>query len=244
VVVDGADVYLQLDRTRPAGGLTPGLVAAVHAFCDQVEDTPDAAMAVLNLDGTGTGTGTAHGAAGGAGPAGGWPGDVEIGLVGRWERALRRVERLGTATIAVASGRCDGGAAELLLATDYRVATPDFRLSIGAAVGAAWPGMAVHRLAQQLGPARARRLVLFGAEVSAAEAVELGVLDRVGEDRRDLVLSAAAAVGALAPAELAIRRRLLLDAAGTTFETALGVHLAACDRELRRTRAADPADGG
>jgi isomerase DpgB len=34
--------------------------------------------------------------------------------------------------------------------------------------------------------------------------------------------------------ELAIRRQLLLDAGHTRFEDALGSHLAACDRALRR----------
>jgi isomerase DpgB len=44
---------------------------------------------------------------------------------------------------------------------------------------------------------------------------------------------AAAAGGA----ELAIRRQLVLEAATTTFEDALGMHLAACDRALRRAAA-------
>ena len=33
--------------------------------------------------------------------------------------------------------------------------------------------------------------------------------------------------------ELAIRRRLLLDATTTSYEDALGAHLAACDRAVR-----------
>jgi isomerase DpgB len=41
-------------------------------------------------------------------------------------------------------------------------------------------------------------------------------------------------VASAAPgAELAIRRQLMLEAMTTTFEDALGTHLAACDRALR-----------
>ena len=43
-------------------------------------------------------------------------------------------------------------------------------------------------------------------------------------------------LGRVAGAEHAIRRQLLLEAATTSYEDALGAHLAACDRELRRLR--------
>jgi isomerase DpgB len=43
--------------------------------------------------------------------------------------------------------------------------------------------------------------------------------------------------GAVAGAELAIRRQLLLDAPTVSFDDALGVHLAACDRAIRQAGA-------
>jgi isomerase DpgB len=39
---------------------------------------------------------------------------------------------------------------------------------------------------------------------------------------------------------MAIRRRLMLDAATAAFEDALGRHLAACDRALRQTDTVRP----
>jgi len=47
----------------------------------------------------------------------------------------------------------------------------------------------------------------------------------------------AAAAGTFTGKEVAIRRQLLLDAAQHSFEEALGAHLAACDRALRRVAA-------
>ena len=72
-----------------------------------------------------------------------------MALVSKWERGLRRLERLDMTTVAMATGDCGGLALDALLATDYRVATSDVRLLVPVAGGATWPGMAIYRLAQQ-----------------------------------------------------------------------------------------------
>jgi isomerase DpgB len=197
-----------------AAGLTPELVAQVHAVADRAEDD---GIAVLQLDGT----------APGVTPV------VDTPLINRWERALRRIERLPATTVAVARGACAGVALELLLATDYRIGTPDLRfaLSTGAGAGPAWPGMALYRLANQIGVSRVRRAVLFGAPVDPATALEWGLLDEVAADWD----AARAAAASIRPGvDPGVRRQLLLESTTTTFEDALGRHLAACDRALRR----------
>ena len=63
--------------------------------------------------------------------------------------------------------------------------------------------------------------------------MELGLLDAT---ESDLDTALGQFVGDLSRhprAELAIRRRLLLEAPSTSYEEALGTHLAACDRTLR-----------
>jgi isomerase DpgB len=163
-----------------------------------------------------------------------WPGAVEIQDVNRWERAVRRLERLTAVSIAVGSGTCGGHALDLLLAADYRIATADFRLLLPVNDGHFWPGMAIHRLANQLGVARARQLVLWGHEISARRAVELGLIDEIATEPTDAVQAATLLLGRVSGADLAVRRQLLLEAPATSFEEAIGAHLAACDRELRR----------
>lgn len=202
-----------LDGARP---LSRDLVAAVAAFCDRVEDASGAELAVIQLGGA---------------PAGPWPHDADVHLVSKWERVLRRLERLNVGTVAVATGDCGGVAMELLLATDYRVASADLRLLVPAYGGAVWPGMALYRLANQVGLAQVRRAVLFGVPIGAAEALERGLVDEVAADPA----AAVATLGSRSGPELAIRRQLMLDATTTSFEDALGRHLAACDRTLRRT---------
>jgi isomerase DpgB len=165
-----------------------------------------------------------------------WSSDLRVALVSKWERGLRRLERIPVVTIAVADDDCGGSALDALLVADYRIMSARARLMMPVVAGVTWPGMALYRLARQAaGAALARRAVLFGTPIGAAEAQAMGIIDDVA-DNAVLALEKAVevAAGAARGAELAIRRQLMLEAMTTTFEDALGVHLAACDRVVRR----------
>ncbi|MFF9347906.1 enoyl-CoA-hydratase DpgB [Streptomyces sp. NPDC014734] len=212
-------------RVDTARALSPALVADLDAFCDRLEAAGDRAVGVLRLTG-----GAADRDLRGDG--------VDVHLVSKWERALRRMERLGAPTLALAEGECGGVALDVLLAADYRIATPDTVLRLHVRPDGVWPGMAVFRLASHAGAARVRRAVLFGTPLAAVEALELNLLDEVvADDRREASVKTAAELLAAFPGpELAVRRRLLIDATSNSFEDALGSHLSACDRSLRRER--------
>ncbi|WP_329009743.1 hypothetical protein OG271_25885 [Micromonospora rifamycinica] len=168
-----------------------------------------------------------------------WPGPVGVHEVNKWERALRRLERLDVLTVAVADGACGPAAVEILFAVDMRAGLAGATLRLAAGADGAWPGMGVYRLAERLGPAAARRLLLATdlGTLSATEALHHGLLDEVVADlaARLAGLHRAAA----GRADVWMRRSLLLSAGQTPFEVALGTHLAACDRVLRSDRAAD-----
>jgi isomerase DpgB len=165
---------------------------------------------------------------------------VDVALVSKWERSLRRLERLGVTTATVASGDCGGAALDILLATDYRIATPDTRLSLPVDGGATWPGMAIFRLVQQAGVARSRPAILFGAHIDSHEGVDLGLIDELADDRARALEAVAELASTLSGREVAIRRQLMFDAASNNFEDAFGAHLAACERALRRSAAKAP----
>ncbi|MFI0484450.1 enoyl-CoA-hydratase DpgB [Actinomadura sp. 9N215] len=201
-------------------------------FCGRIEDTGPGAVAVLALS-------SPAGESADLWADGFWAGGTGVHAVNRWEQALRRLERVGALTIAVAAGVCGGPALDVLLTADRRIGTRDLRLLPPRLHTEPWPGMAVYRLAHRAGVARARELVLFGTEMGAERACEMGALDMVvagPEAAEEAVTAMLAALGGLAGSELAIRRRLLLDAVTTGHEEALGTHLAACDRALRRAR--------
>ncbi|MFE2166017.1 enoyl-CoA-hydratase DpgB [Streptomyces sp. NPDC059447] len=212
---------VDIDAARPLAELT----AAVNAVCDGLEGRGEKAAVVLRL--TTLPSGTVQ-----------WPGEIGVSAVNRWERAVRRLEKLDVVTIAVAEGTCAGPALDLLLAVDFRVGAPDLVVTLPVNDGHFWPGMALFRLVQLLGVRRARQLVMWGGNVTLPRAVELGLVDHGGEDIEEAVRAATALTGHLADRETALRRQLITEAATADYDEALGIHLAACDRELRRLRSA------
>ncbi|MEV4442608.1 enoyl-CoA-hydratase DpgB [Streptomyces sp. NPDC049577] len=207
-------------RNRPLAELT----ASLDAVCDRAEDAADrAAVITLRLGTT-------------APDERAWPEETTVRQVGRWEKAVRRLERLPAVSIAVAGDTCGGPALDLLLAADYRIATAGLRLLLPVHTGRLWPGMAVHRLAHQIGTARARQLLLWGSELTAERGLRLGLIDETVDDTTEALRAATLLLGRAAGPDLAVLRQLLEEAPVTSFDEALGVHLAACDRELRRRR--------
>ena len=219
------DLILRIDGSRAP---TADSVAELGALCDRAEDgDADRAgpwnLVILRVSGV---------------PGPGWSDDLRVELVSKWERGLRRLERLPAITIAVADDDCGGPALDALLVADYRIMPEGARLVMPLVAGVTWPGMALYRLARQAaGTALARRAVLFGTPIGAAEARAMGIIDDVAGNAA-LVLEKAMEVASAAPgAEFAIRRQLMLEAMTTTFEDALGAQLAACDRALRSAAA-------
>ncbi len=207
------ELVLRFDGARP---LSAAAVEEIDALCDRAEDH------------RGTGPVTIH--VTGAPPAG-WANGLAVGLVNKWERVVRRFERLGRLTVAVASGECAGMALDLLLAADVRIAEPGTRLRLTWVGGGAWPGMTVYRLTQQAGAAGIRRAVLLGTPIETDRALALNLVDEVSADPAETLAGLADVTDG---AETAIRRQLIFEAGSTTFEEALGAHLAAADRALRR----------
>ena len=210
------DLTIRIDGSR---ALTAESVAALTELAGRAEDGNPNSFVVLRVSGA---------------PGPRWSDDLPVDLVSKWERGLRRLERLPAATIAVADGDCGGPALDALLVADYRVMSAGARLVVPVVAGATWPGMALYRLARlAAGAALARRAVLFGTPIAAAEALATGIIDDVADSAALALERAMGVAGATAGAELGIRRQLMLEAMTTTFEEALGAHLAACDRVLR-----------
>jgi isomerase DpgB len=214
---DGTVLELRIDGAEPLGAAT---VAAVAAVCDRAEDLLGDAVVVLRVGGS---------------PAGEWAGGLTVKLVNRWEQVLRRLERLPATTIAVADGDCGGPALDALLATDHRMATASVRLILPVQAGLVWPGMALYRLARQAPNAAAvRHAVLFGGVISVRDALLMHLVHEVTDDPATALTAAVTRASVVSGTELAVRRQLAHDAQTVGFEEALGVHLAACDRALRR----------
>ncbi|MFE9068517.1 enoyl-CoA-hydratase DpgB [Streptomyces violaceusniger] len=218
---DGSGLVAQVDGTQPL----PDLTAFVNSVCDEVESRPQRTTVILDVVVTEPED------------IRGWPGEVGVQAVNRWERAVRRLERISAVTVIAARGTCAGPALDLLLAADFRIGAADLQLVLPVNDGHIWPGMALYRLVQHLGLARARQIVMRGDAIPAAQAADLGLIDQVSDDVATAAHAATVLLGPMAGREITVRRQLLLEAVSAEYDDALGVHLAACDRELRRLRA-------
>jgi enoyl-CoA hydratase/carnithine racemase len=124
-------------------------------------------------------------------------------------RELRETQELlyefDRPTVAAVDGFCLGAGLSLALACDLRIGTPRSVFAAPPArLGLVYSDREVWRLALRIGFARSRDLLFTGRRVSAAEALELGLIERVSEaDGLDAVLDkwvlqfAACAPGAL-----------------------------------------------
>jgi len=161
-----------------------------------------------------------------------WPGSVDIGAIQKWERVLRRIARSHVATIVLVEHACSALALQLLLLADRRLARGSFSLRFSE--GNVWPGMALYRLSRQIGESQARRLLLDAANVTAEQCIELNIIDKIVDNSGDGFDPAAHLLEYVPSDEFAVCRRLMQDSLSTSFDDALGLHMAACDRLLRR----------
>lgn len=111
---------------------------------------------------------------------------------------LRRIERFGMPTIAAINGYALGGGCELAMACDLRVCGAGAKLgqpevSLGIIPGAG----ATYRLTRLVGTGIARELIFTGRIIDAAEALRIGLVNRVVADA-DLMHSARQLAGEIA----------------------------------------------
>jgi enoyl-CoA hydratase len=124
----------------------------------------------------------------------------------RGQRVLNLVERMGKPVIAAINGFALGGGCELAMACTIRIAADSARLGQPEINLGIIPGYAgTQRLARIVGKGRALELLLTGDQVTAPEALRLGLVNRV-VPAADLMAEAKKLAAALAvKAPIAVR---------------------------------------
>jgi enoyl-CoA hydratase/carnithine racemase len=112
----------------------------------------------------------------------------------RLQASFTVVARIGKPVVAAVTGYALGGGLELALCADFRVAGEGARLGQPEILLGIIPGAGgTQRLPRLIGPARAKDIVFTGRFVGAAEALQIGLVDKVVPDdqvyrvARDLV---------------------------------------------------------
>ena len=149
-------------------------------------------------------------------------------------------------TIAAIHGYCLGGALELDLALDFRIADdtavfgfPEVSLGILASSGG------LHRVTRLLGPARAKELFLLAERFGADEALAAGVVTEVvpGGQALERALEVAARLAALPRDAVAVTKQAIDAASAAPREAALLIERLAY-AALAQTQAARDAAAG
>ena len=117
----------------------------------------------------------------------------------RLQDSLTAVARIGKPVVAAITGYALGGGLELALCADFRVAGQSAKVGQPEILLGLIPGAGgTQRLSRLVGPARAKDIVFTGRFLDAAEALAIGLVDKVVPDAqvyqaaRDLVARYAA----------------------------------------------------
>lgn len=109
----------------------------------------------------------------------------------RGQRLFQKIADAPLLTVAAINGYCIGGGLDLALACKLRYATPDAVFAHpGARLGiiTGWGG--TQRLARLVGAARAFEMFLTARRLSGREALDIGLVDRLGDPVLECVLQA------------------------------------------------------
>ncbi|MBX3250125.1 MAG: enoyl-CoA hydratase/isomerase family protein [Myxococcales bacterium] len=127
-------------------------------------------------------------------------------FLGLYRAAFDAIDRLPKPVIAAIDGVAFGGGLELALACDLRVMRAGTQIGLTEVSLAIIPGAGgTQRLTRIVGPAKAKELILLARRIDAAEALSLGVVNRVaeGESALDAALALAAPFEHAAPIAVA-----------------------------------------
>jgi enoyl-CoA hydratase/carnithine racemase len=101
----------------------------------------------------------------------------------RLQSALNTVAALGKPVVAAVTGYALGGGLELALCADFRVLGESAKVGQPEILLGLIPGAGgTQRLPRLIGPAKAKDLIFTGRFVGAAEALEIGLADKVVPD--------------------------------------------------------------
>lgn len=139
-------------------------------------------------------------------------------------RVFRRFETFDKVTIAAVNGLALGGGVEIILCTDIRLLADHARLGLPEINLGMFPGAGgTQRLIRQIPQCRALEMMLTGDWIAAAEAVSLGLANRIvpRASLMDEALAVAAKVGTKSPLAVKLIKRAVLNGADMPLSAAL-----------------------
>ena len=165
---------ITMNRPEALNALNDQVIRDLDAVLDQVEAREDILAAVI----TGAGRSFVAGADIGQMSELTAAQAKEFGVLGN--RVFLKLEQLTKPTIAAVNGFALGGGCELAMACDIRIASEKAKFGQPETGLGITPGFGgTQRLPRIVGTARAMELILTARNISAAEALEMGLVSHV-----------------------------------------------------------------
>ena len=222
----GSVATIVLNRAAKLNALNAEMLGALESYADELDRNQDVRVVLL----VGTGRAFCVGA-----DIYEWSDLSPLEMGRRWirdgHRIFARFARLPQPVIAVLNGYTFGGGLELALAADLRLAAEGVQLSfpeVKLGIIPGWGG--TQRLAQLIGPSRAKQMIFSGERVAAEQAETWGLVNEVvpADQLAERALELAETIAANGPVAVQLTKQLI-DAAfpasgdsGVVLETLAG----------------------
>lgn len=230
----GAVGRLILDRPQRLNALSDGMLRGLIAAAEELTAS-DVRTVLVSGRGRAFCAGYDRDGFRALGDAGG--GREEAAALGG--RMADAIAGMRPVTIAVLHGHVVGGGVVLALACDLRLAAADTVFSIpevdlGIPLG--WGGLP--RLVTEVGPARARELVMTGRTFTAGEAERIGIVNRVvpADGLADAAETLAAQIAAKPMLPIATTKRHVAELTAASVDDVAGLLAALEDDEASKVR--------
>lgn len=139
-------------------------------------------------------------------------------------RVFRRIELCDKPTIGAVNGFALGGGTELLLCLDMRIAADTAKLGLPEITLGLFPGAGgTQRMLRQVPLCQAKEMMFTGRHITAAEAVEIGLVNRAvpKDSLMEEAMKLAETIAAKSPLVLKLLKRTLGDGADMALPSAL-----------------------
>jgi polyketide biosynthesis enoyl-CoA hydratase PksH len=178
VAPQGRVLSVVLNRPERQNALNAAMIAELHAVLDAAEADPDIRVVALAAAGPDFCAGMDFAEASSAAPADA----AATQAIAAFYRLMERFTLTPKVVVANVSGRVTAGGVGLVAAADFVIATPAASFQLSEVLFGLLPATVAPFVIRRCGFQPAYRLSLTAQRIDAKRALELGLVDELGED--------------------------------------------------------------